>query len=106
MSAAAAADVGGHGEGGGEGGGVAASDGRAVEVAELVGGAAGDGGPGSGDELAGDRAVGLGVAVASLDHEPPVELGELGIAGPGHVGGLVEREAQHGRAFLGDRPGG
>ena len=87
MASSSAAYVVGDGESRGELGGLAPGDRRAVEVTQLVAGAAGDGDPGAGDELAGGRAVGLGVAVASFDHEPPVEVGQLRIVGAGHVGG-------------------
>ena len=40
--------------------------------------------------------------MASFDHEPPVVLGELGVAAAGDVGGLVERETQLGWSLFGD----
>lgn len=65
-------------------------DRSAVEVAELVRLASGQDGPGPLDKLAGDRDVGLGVAVTAFNHEVSVVGGELGIDAA-RAGGLIER---------------
>ena len=75
-----------------------------VEVAGLVGLSGGGDGLGPAGEFAGDGGVGRNMVVASLNHEPPVVSGELGVSSPGDVGGLVEREAELGWSLFGDAP--
>jgi hypothetical protein len=55
-------------------------------------------------QFASDGDGGLGVAVPAVDHQLPVERGQLWVEAAGDVAGLVERQPEHGRAFLADRP--
>ena len=75
------------------------ADRLAVEISELVGGAAGEHGPGPLDQLPGDRDAGLGVAVPVFGHQPVVEPGQLRVVPAGRVRGLEERQPQHRRAL-------
>src|SRR6266700_212257 len=90
----------GHLPAGSEGLGLRGRDQRAVDVAELVGGAASENRPGALAQVGGDDAEGLEMAGAALDDLDVVEAGELGVEVAGGLGGAQQGGAEQARAGL------
>src|ERR1035437_8044670 len=79
-------------------------DGSTLEIAYLIDPATHQSRPRPAHELSRHGTVGFRVAMAALDHEAPVEVGEGRVVGASDIGRLVEGEPEHGRAFFRDRP--